>query len=54
MGDIGIDDYKVPQLKKWLAALGLQTKGSNAELVARLNQVETRIRESEPVAQNFF
>lgn len=44
--DIDISTVSVAQLKRWLAILGLPTKGGKAELMARLNAVPTEERGS--------
>lgn len=46
--EININEVSVNQLKKWLAALGLPTKGSKAELIARINAVPPNDRGSVP------
>jgi len=53
MPDIDISQFTVVQLKNWLNVLGLQTSGSKAELMARLQTLSTEARGDPPNGASF-
>ncbi|XP_070075656.1 uncharacterized protein [Drosophila takahashii] len=49
MPDTDLNQFTVVQLKTWLSALGLQTSGSKAELMARLQTLSAEARGDPPI-----
>jgi len=48
MPDTKWNQFSVPQLKKWLEALGCQTSGTKAELIVRLQAISPETRGDSP------
>jgi len=53
MPDIDLNQFTVVQLKNWLNVLGLQTSGSKAELMARLQTLSSEARGDPPNGASF-